>query len=193
MLLPADVERVIRLSTVLNESWVCGREWLVPCSMLGVVLYCPALGWVVQCPLQHNYYSLCIFSIWSLWNMVSTRVLFIVWNRGCAVGTQGQQGVLGMQIPVGIVMGNCVGECVEARPDLDLSMMLLRAVPGVNGSPRPRWGIARLFKKGLIKSQLFFGSARVCVSQTGVGITLLIRLCVLKGKVLFRSENDFSG
>lgn len=54
--------------------------------------------------------------------------------RVCVVGTWGQQeGVLGVLKLAGVVMGNCVGGCEGARPDLVLPMLLPRVVPGVNG------------------------------------------------------------
>lgn len=56
--------------------------------------------------------------------------------RVCAVGTWGQQeGVLRVLKLAWLVMGNYVGGCVGARPDLALSMLLLRVVPGVNSPP----------------------------------------------------------
>lgn len=49
------------------------------------------------------------------------------------MGTQGQQeGVLGVLKLAGLVMGACVDGCVGSRPDLVLSVLLLRVVPGVN-------------------------------------------------------------
>lgn len=52
------------------------------------------------------------------------------------MGTWGQQeSVLGVLKLAGLAMGNCVGGCRGARPDLVLSMLLPRVVPGVNDPP----------------------------------------------------------
>lgn len=97
MLPPANMGRLIRshwtcLHCWMRAEYVAGSDLLAllgaPCSTLRVVLHYPALSsgsllGPIQCPVKHNYYSVCIFfSIQSLWNMVSTRVLFIVWNWG---------------------------------------------------------------------------------------------------------------
>jgi len=46
-----------------------------------------------------------------------------------------REGILGVLKFAGLVMENCGGGCGRARPDLVLSMLLLRVVPGVNGPP----------------------------------------------------------
>ena len=49
----------------------------------------------------------------------------------------------------GLVMGNCVGGCVGARPVLVLSMLLLRVVPGVNSPPDHTGVLPDCLKKDL--------------------------------------------
>lgn len=86
--------------------------------MLGVVLYCPALRWVVQCPVQHNYYSLCIFFHLKLVKYGKYQSTFHSVKQGMGCGHTGPARCAGSADIFGIVMGNCVGECVEARSDL---------------------------------------------------------------------------